>query len=178
MVLPAGRHLQLIGFGFWPQKNNQPQKQKQCAVNSAGKGKPQTGRRGLGPHSFLRNSCKVCCKVCKLFCPGQIHRIPLNPVSGNHEKKFRAFLYIDYGQRKKLWKKWKTLYIPMHIICRVTKKGIKSNGMEIVGSVFILAMLILRFTPNEKIKVMGDFFKKVLPRLPLSEMIKSLKGKS
>lgn len=37
---------------------------------------------------------------------------------------------------------------------------------------FIIVMIILRFTPNNKIKVMGDFFAKILPRLPITTILK------
>jgi len=31
---------------------------------------------------------------------------------------------------------------------------------------FVLTLIILRFTPNKKIKLIGNFFKQVLPHLP------------
>ena len=40
---------------------------------------------------------------------------------------------------------------------------------------FIATLLILRFTPNDKISVMGNFFKKILSVLPISKIIESFK---
>lgn len=42
----------------------------------------------------------------------------------------------------------------------------------------IIAMIILRFTPNDKINVMGNFFKKVMPTIPLSKIVEAFKKKS
>jgi hypothetical protein len=40
-------------------------------------------------------------------------------------------------------------------------------------SIIVIAIFI--FIPNEKIKSIGDFFNKVLPKLPISEIIKGLR---
>jgi hypothetical protein len=40
----------------------------------------------------------------------------------------------------------------------------------------IIILIILRFTPNNKIGLMANFFHKVLPKIPFSEIIKALKG--
>jgi hypothetical protein len=40
---------------------------------------------------------------------------------------------------------------------------------------FIVSLLILRFTPNDKISAMGNFFKKILSVLPISKIIESFK---
>ena len=43
--------------------------------------------------------------------------------------------------------------------------------------VFILLLIIiLTFIETEKIKVIGDFLKKIMPVLPISAIIKLLKG--
>lgn len=40
---------------------------------------------------------------------------------------------------------------------------------------FIVTLLILRFTPNDKIKEIGNFYKKVLSILPLSKIFEIFK---
>ena len=40
---------------------------------------------------------------------------------------------------------------------------------------FIGTLLILRFTPIEKIKVIGTFFKKILSVLPISRIIENFR---
>jgi len=37
---------------------------------------------------------------------------------------------------------------------------------------FLVVMVILRFTPEQKIKAMADFFNKVLPKFPISDIVK------
>jgi hypothetical protein len=42
----------------------------------------------------------------------------------------------------------------------------------------LIVMLILVFCPKDRIKPMGDFFAKVLPRIPFTGIAKLLKNKS
>jgi len=46
------------------------------------------------------------------------------------------------------------------------------NTETLLALVILGSMLVLRFTPNERIKAMGDFYKKILPRLPLIDIFK------
>ena len=47
--------------------------------------------------------------------------------------------------------------------------------LTIIGVWFIVSLLILRFTPNDKITVIGNFYKKILSVLPLSKIIENFK---
>lgn len=49
------------------------------------------------------------------------------------------------------------------------------NTEVILAIVVLGSMLVLRFTPNERIKAMGDFYKKILPRIPFTDIIKLLR---
>lgn len=49
--------------------------------------------------------------------------------------------------------------------------------MVVFGVWFIIVLIILRFTPNDKIRAMGDFFKKVLALIPFSDIIDKLRAK-
>jgi len=40
---------------------------------------------------------------------------------------------------------------------------------------FTVVLLILRWTPNDKIRAMGDFFKKVIPTIPFTKIIDRFK---
>jgi hypothetical protein len=42
---------------------------------------------------------------------------------------------------------------------------------------FVVVMLILWFCPNDKIRLMGEFFGKVLPKIPFTGLAKLLKNK-
>lgn len=46
----------------------------------------------------------------------------------------------------------------------------------------LVLVVILRFTPNDKIKLIGDFFKKVIPTIPFTKIFgvlyESKEGKS
>lgn len=41
---------------------------------------------------------------------------------------------------------------------------------------FLSTMLLLRFTPNDKIKAMSGFYKVILPRLPKKDILKILRS--
>lgn len=41
----------------------------------------------------------------------------------------------------------------------------------------IIMTLIFIFLRTEKIKAIGDFFAKILPKIPLSDIIRALRGK-
>lgn len=49
--------------------------------------------------------------------------------------------------------------------------------MYIVTLIFVIVMtIILTFINNEKIKVIGKFFRKVIPAIPITDIIGLLKG--
>jgi hypothetical protein len=41
---------------------------------------------------------------------------------------------------------------------------------------FVVVMLILIFCPKDRIKLMGEFFSKVLPKIPFTGIVKLLKS--
>lgn len=42
---------------------------------------------------------------------------------------------------------------------------------------FIIVLLILKKTDDEKIKLIGDFFRKIMPRIPVAQIIEYLRSK-
>jgi len=53
---------------------------------------------------------------------------------------------------------------------------LKAENMEIIALYFliwtIVVIIVLAFIPNVKIKEIANFFKAVLPRLPITDIIK------
>lgn len=44
------------------------------------------------------------------------------------------------------------------------------NYLIVLGAFFIASLLILRMTPNDKIKEMAKFYKKILPSIPFTKL--------
>ena len=82
-----------------------------------------------------------------------------------------CLLFHDYIQEEKC----KYIYILAKRDHKDYQKQKDMNTETLLAIVILGSMLVLRFTPNERIKAMGDFYKKILPRLPLTDIFRQFR---